>query len=216
MTVPSWMWLLPILPGTHNVISSQESQDGSLLRELQDGQKIANCGPQACRVSLSALPGRNVELKMTATFGRTCSDLFGHASPQHSWVSNLQTLLGMAGLTWLPMTWKTRVTPSGRQLSQLAPLARRTSGIGSGWLPTVTAREGRDWSRPAILASLDNGTGVAKRICNRSTQTLEDVPHGLNPSFAAWMMGYPEEWLHCMPSETRLSRKSRRPSSEPT
>lgn len=44
-----------------------------------------------------------------------------------------------AGSTLYPMTWKVRVTPSGRQICALRARARRTSGNGcSGW-PTTTA-----------------------------------------------------------------------------
>ncbi len=104
------------------------------------------------------------------------------------------------------------MTFGGRALTK-ADEERRTQGTACTLLPTVTAREGRDWSRPSVLASLDNGTGVAKRICAKSTQPLPEVPSGLNPSFAGWMMGYPPEWIDSAPSKdlvTRLSRSSRR------
>jgi len=80
-------------------------------------------------------------------------------------------------------------------VSQLPTLVRVTRGTEFGYLPTVAAREGRDWSRWTILAKLDKGDGVAKRICNKSTVTLSDDPVvGLHPSFAEWMFGIPEGW----------------------
>lgn len=86
-----------------------------------------------------------------------------------------------------------------------------TDEIESGYLPTPTAREGRDWSQAQILARLDRGDGVAKRICNLSPMLrLSEQIVGLNPCFAEWMMGYPEGWTACMGSATRSSRRSRK------
>ena len=36
----------------------------------------------------------------------------------------------------------------------------------------------------------------------------------LNPAFSLWLMGYPPEWLSCVPPATRSSRKSRQSSSK--
>jgi hypothetical protein len=77
----------------------------------------------------------------------------------------------------------------------LPPLARVIKGTEFGYVPTCVAREGRDWSRYSILARLDRGDGVAKRICNKSTAIPSDDPIvGLNPSFAEWMFHIPEGW----------------------
>lgn len=90
-------------------------------------------------------------------------------------------------------------TRSGMMLNgtvfPLPTLAHVTRGIEFGYLPTPAAREGRDWSRFSILAKLDKGDGVAKRICNKSTITpLNDPIVGLNPCFAEKMFDYPEGW----------------------
>lgn len=81
-------------------------------------------------------------------------------------------------------------------VSQLPTVAHLTRGTEFGYLPTVAAREGRDWSRWEVLAKLDKGDGVAKRICNKSTPTppQEKQIVGLNPCFAEWMFLYPEGW----------------------
>lgn len=76
--------------------------------------------------------------------------------------------------------------------------------MAAALLPTPSAREGKDWSRLSLLASLDRGDGVAKRICRLSPQTRsEEGIGGLNPSFAEWMMGFPEGWTDCDAPATR-------------
>ncbi|HZR75678.1 hypothetical protein, partial [Bradyrhizobium sp.] len=94
--------------------------------------------------------------------------------------------------------------------------ARRTTKLHkdesvSTFLPTLAAREGKDWSRAEVLAKLDRGDGVAKRICALSPplRSSKDVV-GLNPSFAAAMMGFPPEWQLCAPTAMRSTHGSRR------
>ena len=60
-------------------------------------------------------------------------------------------------------------------------------------LPTPTAREGRDWSRAEVLAKLDRGDGVAKRICSLLIPSSPTIT-GLNPCFAEAMMTFPIGW----------------------
>ena len=68
-----------------------------------------------------------------------------------------------------------------------------------------------DSSRGEVLAGLDRGDGVAKRICALSpTLRSSQEVVGLNPSFAAWTMGLPAAWDACAPTATRSTRK--RPS----
>lgn len=70
--------------------------------------------------------------------------------------------------------------------------------MAAALLPTLSAREGKDWSRMGLLASLDRGDGVAKRICRLSPLTRsEEGIGGLNPCFGEWMMGFPEGWTDC-------------------
>ena len=77
-------------------------------------------------------------------------------------------------------------------LPQLVRLAGETA---SSLLPSPSAREGKDWSKLKILASLDRGDGVAKRICALSETTrLSEEIGGLNPSFGEWMQGFPAGW----------------------
>lgn len=78
MSVPSWMWHLPILPDTRSVISSQESEDGRLRLVSLDGPKSTSCGPAPRRASRSASRERSAAPTTNGTCGPTCSG----SSPQ--------------------------------------------------------------------------------------------------------------------------------------
>jgi len=211
------------------------------------------------------------ELKTTpATSGRKCSDLSGNAGP----LGLLEkTLLGSSNWAWTKysLTWKTKATPQGRLIFQLARLAPRTSGSDSGLLHTPTAKanqmapsmatsgsgnwvstlwptprttglDGGSNSRKAAKArgmwptpTQDSATertkeysqggtpltlavqmfptpdvGAAKGRGQKSAAERHRLGGSLNPMWVAWLMGYPIEYLSCVPWETRSSRKSRK------
>jgi site-specific DNA-cytosine methylase len=134
----------------------------------------------------------------------------GHDDPRDLWSHQIRLVRECRPLCWM-----------GEQVA---------AAIGKGWLDRLfddleaigyacgatvvqacAAREGKDWSRAEVLRALDNGTGVAKRICSLSPLIPSEQVVGLNPSFAGWLMGYPAEWIACAPSRgtaTPLSRKS--------
>ena len=78
---------------------------------------------------------------------------------------------------------------------QRAPLVPAKNETASGLLPTLPASEPRDCSQAQILARLDKGGRVARRICStsptlRSSQEIVT----LNPSFGDWIAGFPKGW----------------------
>ena len=92
-------------------------------------------------------------------------------------------------------TWKEWTTALRATFLQRMKSAVPFAGKSSLYLPRLTAREFRDSSKARILASLDRGDGVAKRICNISpTLRSSEETVFLNPSFGDWLMGFPIEW----------------------
>lgn len=77
------------------------------------------------------------------------------------------------------------------------------------------------WPTPTAITNT-GGAALCKWGGTRSRELLRGavgntVLNGaLNPEFPLWLMGYPQEWINCAPSETLSSRKSRRNSSKPT
>lgn len=98
----------------------------------------------------------------------------------------------LPGLATFSGTWPRSGTMRNGIVSARPSSGCRSRENGSLWLPTLPASEHRDWSRPAILARLDRGGRVARRICALSPQIHSVLdPVGLNPSFAEWMTGLP-------------------------
>jgi DNA (cytosine-5)-methyltransferase 1 len=78
----------------------------------------------------------------------------------------------------------------------------------------------RMWPTPSAnedAAGTTNGN-MQKMLGNhpeiRGTTPEEWKRGSLNPTWVAWLMGYPTEWLNCVDSEMPLSRKSRQKSSD--
>ncbi len=170
-------------------IGLQASLGGNTHSSLLDGPKIDPCGLGRARANLSAKEAKERDSKTKETCGLKCSVLSKPAVRQPFSASKL---FPSNGGTDQRVTLKVWVTPAGRKLNEELPNGDAES-IG---LPTLTAREWKDWSRGEVLASMDRGDGVAKRICNLSP-TLRSSPEivGLSPLFALWMQGYPKEWF---------------------
>lgn len=196
---------------------SRELADGPSPSDLPDGQTPDLFGQVAAPANRSARPESGLALPTNGISGRYGSISSASAALQSSLASRLRQRSSTTGLTPFLTIWRAKATPWRRPYCQLALSGHRTSESGYGSLPTPATREWKDNSQAHILARLDRGDGVAKKICALS-ETLRSSKQivGLNPSFAGWMMGYPPQWDACAPSAMRLSRKSRQNSSAPT
>jgi hypothetical protein len=78
-------------------------------------------------------------------------------------------------------------------------------------LPTPCARDHRDRGRDEVLAR----TGKVSQFTLPRAVATENIQEGsadtgsLNPTWVAWLMGYPTAWLNSKPSAMPSSRKSR-------
>jgi hypothetical protein len=81
------------------------------------------------------------------------------------------------------------------------------------WWPTPSTRDGKGGY---IGGRIRNGKVSMDTldVAVQHTDNQEKQSGSLNPTWVAWLMGYPTEWLNCVDSVTPSSRKLRRKSSE--
>jgi hypothetical protein len=99
----------------------------------------------------------------------------------------------------------------------------RTSANGTKWGATLQTAV-KMWPTPSTRDGKGGYIGGRMRNGKVSMDTLDvAVQHtdnqekqlgSLNPTWVAWLMGYPTEWLNCVDSEMPSSRKSRQKSSD--
>jgi hypothetical protein len=98
-------------------------------------------------------------------------------------------------------TWPRWGLMRGGECWEVQTLAGHTLENESGYLPTPCKTEGRDWSQATILARLDKGGRVCRRLCSVGLSNSQEIV-GLNPSFAEWMMDWPIGWTDLQRSAT--------------
>jgi hypothetical protein len=129
-----------------NAISSQESASGPTPSDLRAGQTKDRFGPEVVLANLSARQAEKTGLLMSGTYGHTGSTSFNTANRKASLslVNRLRRLTDLLGSTLYTLTWKPRVTPSGRVIYALrASVPRTLDRDFSGW-PTTSARDHKD------------------------------------------------------------------------
>jgi len=135
------------------------------------------------------LPGSRKARQMTVTSGRTCLKSLSAKDPLGAFLKTLVVTSRWAS-TKCYLTWKTKATPQGRLLFQLAVKMPRTDVTESGLLhtPTATANQMapsmRDRDRGSWWATpMADGTGGPNKLDEkgrRVSQTNPDLVFGAN------------------------------------
>jgi len=128
---------------SHSATSSPGSECGAMLSVEPDGQMTFLSGPDHAPASHSQQRDNRRDSMMSDTSGRPGSTLSRSAVLQSSLENRLRLL--STGSILYRLTWKQRVTPSGRAICALRASAARTSDSDStlsGW-PTPMAADSR-------------------------------------------------------------------------
>ncbi len=135
----------PTLPGFDSAISSPGSAAGRLPCDLPAGPTTDPSGPDRARASRSALPATRPASPMSGTCGPPGSVSSRSANLQSFLANRLQVVLPLVGSTVFAMTWKERVTPSGRPICALraSALSIDDSGCTSWATPTIKGNHNR-------------------------------------------------------------------------
>jgi len=120
----------PILPGMHSATSSLALASGLTPYGAPAGPTTAPCGLDPALASLSARQAKERGLLTSGTYGRRGTGSSDSADLMSSLVSRLKARSSMAGSTLFNLTWKEKVTPSGRSVYLLRASVRRTAGLG--------------------------------------------------------------------------------------
>ena len=133
---------------TPSVTSSLGLADGLLPCVSPDGQTQSLSGPEAARVSPTAMPEKERATQTPETSGRCSSISSASATLTSALASRLKAQSGMDGLMEYRQTWKVKVTPAGRSYWAHTASAHRTSASDcTGW-PTPTAQDGARGNTP--------------------------------------------------------------------
>ena len=144
-----------------NATSLPESESGHAPCDKQDGPTIDPSGQEAVPVSHSHRQAKEAGLLTSGTYGRRSTGSSASESLMLSLVSRLRVKTDLLGSTLFNLTWKQRVTPSGRSICALRASGRRTFGNDCTSWPTPKASEAEKDSRTldGALTEVARGKG---------------------------------------------------------
>ena len=125
------------LMDTPNATSSPGSGSGPTPSDKPGGRTIGPSGQGVVRASLSARQAKAVGLLTSDTSGQRGIGSSGSESLAWSLANRLRVETDSLGSTLYELTWKQRVTPSGRSIYALRASGRRTSGRESTFAPSA-------------------------------------------------------------------------------
>lgn len=168
---------------TTNAISSGASADGHTPCDSLD-TPTSGVGPAPAPAKVFPRRGNKKGLTIPAICGPLGSGSLKPSDLRLSSVSKSLPLLGTVGSTLFAMTWKDKVTPSGRLYSQLVASALRTGDSDSTGWPTPTSNSVNNVSGEVAMNEMRrltkkgrspiNCLGVAAHLASWPTPVAND------------------------------------------
>src|SRR2546425_11247248 len=144
MNEVSWTYSPAICADSPNATSLPESEYGPTLSVEPDGQGTFLFGQGVARASHSVQAGKGAALTISVISGLRGSGSSRSVALTLSLASRLRQQTDLLGSTLFRLTWKRRITPSGRQIYALRASGHRTSGNACTSWPTPDASRAND------------------------------------------------------------------------
>ncbi len=190
---------------TRNAISSLASAHGLTLSDKQDGPTIEKSGLEVARVNLSPQQANGKDSKMKDICGPSGSLSLKSATLSISLANKLRQRTHSCGSTLFRLTWKERITPSGRSIPALRASVLRTSDRDSTGWPTPNS-EGDTTGGGCIGDAIKKANGEKRPSgASRGSKLKETV---LLSSWPTPMAGSPATETYNEAGNTDSSRKT--------
>ena len=173
-----------------NVTGSRELEPGHTHYATLDGQMILPYGQAVALAKVSVQSGQGRASAISVTYGPHGSGSFWSAVLTQCLASRLRLKTALLGSTLFRLTWKERVTPSGRVIPALRALGLRTSGSGCTSWPTTVVGDHRG---PTYAESINHEI---------QKHTLRGMVH-----LTSWLTPNTPNGGRTMPEETTVSGK---------
>lgn len=153
-----------------------ESVDGALPCGTQDGAILEGSGQAHALANLSPRQAKEMGLLTSGTYGQAGSNSSESADLVSCLESKLKQQLTTDGSTLFNLTWKVKVTPSGRSVSRLVASGHRTSGKDSGSWPTPRCADANNSnnSNNVIEARVLKGRATVAELATWATPAARD------------------------------------------
>lgn len=195
---------------TTNATSSPGSADGAAHSKSQGSPAARESGPGAAPASPSARQDRAADSQTSATYGRSGSGSSASAALCLSLGNRLRARLLSFGSMEYALTWKERVTPSGRViLAQRASALPTSDRDSTGW-PTASAGDsqrgetpmGRGETNPSLNSAAalvgwptpctpSGGRSVSVEKMDATGKTTDGRKHSASLEHAVKFSGWP-------------------------
>lgn len=183
------------LPDLPNVISLPELESGHTLCDKRDGLTTDRSGQAPALANLSARQAKAAGLMTSGTYGQRSTISSASADLASYLESRLRARTDLLGSTLYKLTWKERITPSGRSIPALRASVRRTSDNDCiGWptpnlsdynnssTPTPQEYSIRRLNRQHACSQLADVAQALAPWPTPNTMDTVDRPNGLRPS----------------------------------